>query len=149
MTSGNTNPVRLCVCATLRKATRAVTQLYDDALRPAGMRATQFQTLMTIAETGNVTVTRLTRLLLIDQTTLTRNLAVLKRDGLLRDVQSSDGRLRSVKLTRKGERAIEAAIPLWSKVQKQVTNAIGMTGWASISAELEKLAAVGALSDEK
>jgi DNA-binding MarR family transcriptional regulator len=113
------------------------------------MRATQFQTLMTIAEAGNVTVTQLTRLLLIDQTTLTRNLAVLKRDGLLRDVQSSDGRLRSVKLTRKGERAIEAAIPLWSKVQKQVTNAIGMTGWASISAELEKLAGVGARSDEK
>lgn len=142
MKSKDKPPVRLCVCATLRKATRTVTQLYDDALRPAGIRSTQFQTLMTIATAGEATVTQLTRLLLIDQTTLTRNLAVLTRDGLLRYVQKTDGRLKAVKLTRKGEQTLKAALPLWTQVQKQVTEAIHVTTWASMSDELERLAAL-------
>ncbi len=74
---------------------------------------------MTIASVGEATVTQLTGLLLIDQTTLTRNLAILKRDGLLREVQKADGRLRSVKLTRKGEWSLEAALPLWAKAQNR------------------------------
>jgi DNA-binding MarR family transcriptional regulator len=94
---------------------------------------------MTVASAGEATVTQLTRLLAIDQTTLTRNLAVLEKDGLLRNVQKADARLKSVKLTRKGERALEAALPLWTKAQKQVMGAIDMTNWASMSAQLERL----------
>ena len=140
MTSKDKDRVRLCVCAALRKATRTVTTLYDNALRPAGMRSTQFQTLMTIASVGEATVTRLTELLLIDQTTLTRNLAVLERDGLLRDVRKADARLKTVRLTRKGERALEAALPLWAQAQKQVTDVIDAAKWGAMREELERLA---------
>jgi len=129
-----------CICTTLRKATRNVTQLYDDALRPAGLRATQFSTLNAIGNAGDATVTRLTELLLIDQTTLTRNLAVLERDGLIRDVQKPDGRLKSVKLTRKGEQALQAALPLWAEIQERITKAISASTRASMSADLERLA---------
>jgi DNA-binding MarR family transcriptional regulator len=129
-----------CVCTTLRKATRNVTQLYDDALRPSGLRATQLHTLNAIGEAGEATVTELTKLLLIDQTTLTRNLAVLERDGLIKEVQKLDGRLKSVRLTRKGEQALQAALPLWAEIQERVTKAISTSTWASMSAELERLA---------
>jgi DNA-binding MarR family transcriptional regulator len=104
-----------CVCTTLRKATRNVTQLYDDAIRPSGLRTTQLHT-------------------------LTRNLAVLERDGLIKEVQKPDGRLKSVRLTRKGEQALQAALPLWAEIQERVTKAISTSTWASMSAELERLA---------
>lgn len=129
-----------CVCTTLRKATRNVTQLYDDALRPSGLRTTQLHTLNAIGDAGEATVTELTKLLLIDQTTLTRNLAVLERDGLIKNVQKPDGRLKSVKLTRKGEQALQAAIPLWAEIQERVTKAISASTWASMRAELDSLA---------
>jgi DNA-binding MarR family transcriptional regulator len=139
MTDKYQDPI-FCVCTTLRKATRNVTQLYDDALRPSGLRTTQLHTLNAIGEAGEATVTKLTKLLLIDQTTLTRNLAVLERDGLIKEVQKPDGRLKSVKLTRKGEQALQAALPLWAEIQERVTEAISASTWASMSAELERLA---------
>jgi len=129
-----------CVCTTLRKATRNVTQLYDDAIRPSGLRTTQLHTLNAIGDAGEATVTKLTELLLIDQTTLTRNLAVLERDGLIKEVQKPDGRLKSVRLTRKGKQALLAALPLWAEIQERVTKAISTSTWASMSAELERLA---------
>ena len=143
MTSRHKDPARLCICASLRRATRTVTQLYDDALRPAGLRATQFQTLLTIDKKGEATVTELTRLMLVDQTTLTRNLAVLERDGLLGAVTKTDARLKSVKLTRAGKQALKAAMPLWIDVQKKVTQIIGPNVWAAMSDELEILATLG------
>jgi DNA-binding MarR family transcriptional regulator len=129
-----------CICTTLRQATRNVTQLYDDALRPSGLRTTQVNTLNAIWEEGEATVTKLTELLLIDQTTLTRNLAVLERDGLIDKVQKSDGRLKSVRLTRKGEQALQAALPLWAEIQERVTKAVTPSTWASMSEELARLA---------
>jgi DNA-binding MarR family transcriptional regulator len=139
MTDKYQDPIQ-CVCTTLRKATRNVTQLYDDAIRPSGLRTTQLHTLNAIGDEGEATVTKLTELLLIDQTTLTRNLAVLERDGLIKKVQKPDGRLKSVRLTRKGEQALQAALPLWAEIQERVTKAISPSTWASMSAELERLA---------
>jgi DNA-binding MarR family transcriptional regulator len=129
-----------CICTTLRQATRNVTQLYDDALRPSGLRTTQLNALNAIGDEGEATVTKLTELLLIDQTTLTRNLAVLERDGLIEKVQKPDGRLKSLRLTQKGEQALQAALPLWAEIQDRVAKAINPSTWASMSAELERLA---------
>lgn len=65
-----------CVCTTLRMVTRAVTQLYDDALRPGGLRITQFSILASIARAGAANLRQLEDELAIDQTTLTRSLSV-------------------------------------------------------------------------
>src|SRR5215813_5958221 len=69
-----------CVCSTLRMVSRAVTQLYDDILRPSGLRVTQFSVLATIARSGEANLRQLEAGLAIDQTTLTRSLTLLQRD---------------------------------------------------------------------
>ena len=76
-----------CVCNTLRMATRVVTQLYDDVLRPSGLRVTQFSILAAIARRGEANLRQLEDVLAIDQTTLTRSLALLERDGITERVR--------------------------------------------------------------
>ena len=131
---------RRCVCATLRKATRSVTQFYDNTLRPSGLRSTQFHILAELRGAGEATVTQLSRLLVMDQTTLTRSLVLLERDGLLTTVPKPDGRLKSVRLTAKGNRALAAAFPLWSAAQEKMLATIGLAAWEAIGGRLEKLA---------
>jgi len=129
-----------CVCATLRKAARSITQIYDAALRPSGLRATQFYIMVELRGSGEATVGQLAQRAVLDQTTLTRSLALLERDGLIRTVPKPDGRLKSVALTQKGERTLAEALPLWFAVQQRMIAAIGEPAWASLSVELNKLA---------
>src|SRR2546428_13079260 len=84
--SGERESVRLspCVCSTLRMVSRAVTQLYDDILRPSGLRGTQFSILATIARSGEATLRQLEPALALDHTTLTRALTPLQPDPLTR-----------------------------------------------------------------
>src|SRR5712692_9072713 len=98
-----------CVCNTLRMVTRAVTQLYDDVLRPSGLRITQFSLLATIARMGEANLRQLEDTLAIDQTTLTRSLNLLARDGVTERVPHPDGRIKAMRLTSKGRRALEVA----------------------------------------
>jgi DNA-binding MarR family transcriptional regulator len=95
---------------------------------------------MEIANAGEATLTELTKLLVMDQTTLTRSLALLERDGLLGTVPKADGRLKVVQLTKKGERSLELAKPLWTKAQKKAVKAIGADVWAVLAGELDQLA---------
>jgi DNA-binding MarR family transcriptional regulator len=133
-------PHERCICATLRKATRTVTQIYDNALRAAGMRATQFHILAEIRGAGEATITQLTAALILDQTTLTRSLGLLERNGLVMVVPRPDARLKAVKLTKKGDRALAAAQPHWASAQKQVMGVIGEDAWNALGAELDRLA---------
>src|SRR5438093_6930985 len=109
-----------CVCSTLRMVSRAVTQLYDDVLRPSGLRVTQFSILATIARLGEANLRQLESMLAIDQTTLTRSLNLLERDGLIERASHADARIRAMKLTSKGRRALAAARPLWARAQDKV-----------------------------
>ena len=79
-----------CVCSTLRMVSRAVTQLYDDILRPSGLRVTQFSILATIARSGEANLRQLEAALAIDQTTLTRSLNLLERDRMIERVPHPD-----------------------------------------------------------
>src|SRR6266852_2865815 len=135
------DPGRLspCVCSTLRMVTRAITQLYDDALRPSGFRVTQFSILATIARMGEANLRQLTDALAIDQTTLTRSLNLLERDGVIERVPHSDGRIKAMKLTSKGGRALEVARPLWAQAQDKVLREWGTTAWADAQRRLAHL----------
>src|SRR5713226_7185668 len=82
-----------CACANLRKATRATTQLYDAMLRPSGLRATQFTLLVATRLIHTAPVTRLAKELGMDRTTLTRNLRLLERQGLIRVRPGRDRRV--------------------------------------------------------
>src|SRR5206468_11223295 len=99
--TGRPDPRRLspCVCSTLRMVSRAVTQLYDDILRPSGLRVTQFSILTTIARMGEANLRQLEHALAIDQTTLTRSLGLLERDGMIERVPHHDGRVKAMRLT--------------------------------------------------
>src|SRR5437588_3873065 len=100
-----------CVCNTLRMVSRVVTQLYDDCLRPSGLRVTQFSILATIARLGEASLKQLEGELAIDQTTLTRSLILLERAGVLERGSHPDGRIKAMRLTSKGRRAVEVARP--------------------------------------
>src|SRR5713226_5978290 len=129
--SGERESVRLspCVCSTLRMVSRAVTQLYDDILRPSGLRVTQFSLLATIARSGEANLRQLEAALAIDQTTLTRSLSLLQRDRVIERVPHPDGRIKAVRLTRKGRRMLDVARPLWAQAQNKVLRELGTTAW--------------------
>jgi DNA-binding MarR family transcriptional regulator len=118
-------PVRTCTCFTLRKATRAVTQLYDESLRPVNLRSTQFSLLGLLAHTGTMRITALADAAVMDRTTLTRNLDLLERDGLVRIRPGEDARVREVTLTPAGRDRLLAALPMWEKAQKELTEKLG------------------------
>ena len=128
-----------CVCSTLRMVSRAVTQLYDDALRPSGLRVTQLSILATIARMGEANLRQLEDILAIDQTTLTRSLNLLEREGMTQSVPHTDGRVKLVRLTSKGRRALEVARPLWAQAQDKVLRELGAKAWADAQRRLAHL----------
>ena len=132
-------PLSPCVCNTLRMATRVVTQLYDDALRPSGLRVTQFSMLAAIARLGEANLRQLEEALAIDQTTLTRSLGLLERDGLTERVGNPDRRVKAMRLTAKGRATLAAARPLWSLAQDRVLRELGAKGWADARRRLAHL----------
>ena len=116
---------RACACANLRKAARAVTQLFDDALAPSGLRVTQFTLLVTSRLSGESSINELAERMAMDRTTLSRNLKVLVRGGLLQMQPGEDGRTRLVRITPAGEQALEEAYPLWQRAQQETVSALG------------------------
>ncbi|NEQ27023.1 MAG: winged helix-turn-helix transcriptional regulator [Microcoleus sp. SIO2G3] len=121
--------VTTCACSQVRKAARAITQLYDDCLQPSGLRITQFYLLLNIYIADAPTVTGLAQALQFDQTTMTRNLKLLERQGMIEMTAGVDRRTRIVSLTPKGNEAIAQAIPLWQQAQAQVTAEFGADAW--------------------
>ncbi|PYM64680.1 MAG: MarR family transcriptional regulator [Candidatus Rokuibacteriota bacterium] len=128
-----------CVCNTLRMVTRAVTQLYDEVLRPSGLRVTQFSILATLARMGEANLKQLADALAIDQTTLTRSLNLLERDGVIERGPHPDGRIKAMRLTSKGRRALEVARPLWARAQDKVLRELGTKAWADAQRRLTHL----------
>ena len=128
-----------CVCNTLRMVSRVVTQLYDDCLRPNGLRVTQFSILAAVARLGEASLKQLEDELAIDQTTLTRSLTLLERDGVLERASHRDGRIKAMRLTSKGRRALEVARPLWAQAQGKVLRELGAKAWADAQRQLTRL----------
>ena len=138
----NAMDVADCTCANLRKAARVVTQAYDAALQPTGLKATQFTLLATLARRGDVPLTRLADALVMDRTTLTRNLKPLARKGLIRIEHEEDQRVRRVSLTETGKRIFEEARPRWERAQSRILESLGHE---RLSGFLEDLAATVAV----
>jgi DNA-binding MarR family transcriptional regulator len=128
-----------CVCNTLRMVTRVVTQLYDDCLRPSGLRVTQFSILAAIARLGEASLKQLEAKLAIDQTTLTRSLSLLERSGVIERASHPDRRIKAMRLTVSGRRTLEKARPLWAQAQGKVLRALGTKAWADAQRRLAGL----------
>jgi DNA-binding MarR family transcriptional regulator len=121
-----------CACANLRRVTRAVTQLYDDALRPQGLRITQFTLLQVLARRGALTQGALAAFLAADSTTLSRTLKPLTAAGWIRGFPGGDRRERHLELTPAGRRALERATPAWEGVQGRLRKRLGERAWLAL-----------------
>lgn len=116
---------RRCACFNLRRVTRAVTQVYDEYLRPTGLRVTQFTVLVALRNLHQSTINQLADKLVVDRTTLTRNLRPLEDAGLVRTRPGEDRRVREIFLTAAGEEKLHEALPLWRDAQSQMRRALG------------------------
>ena len=122
MDQNNIAQTMFCTCANLRKASRAVTQFYEAILRPTGLRVTQFTLLSAISVLGQPTITDLADALVMDRTTLTRNLKPLEKQGLVESASGQDKRTRLVRLTVPGQQLLADALPLWQEAQTKMVN---------------------------
>ena len=100
---------------------------------------TQFSILATIARMGEANLRQLEDTLAIDQTTLTRSLSLLERDGVIERVPHPDGRIKATRLTSKGRRALQVARPLWAQAQDKVLREWGTRAWADVQRRLAHL----------
>lgn len=128
-----------CAHANLRRAMRLVSQLYDEALRPSGLRATQFTLLAVLARRGPMPMTRLADLLVLDRTTLSRNLRPLIARGLLTVGREKDERVRLIAITGPGRAVVARATPLWRTAQQQVAGRLGDERLAGLIDDLTAL----------
>jgi DNA-binding MarR family transcriptional regulator len=130
---------RTCACYQVRKAARAITKLYEEVLRPIGLRATQFSLLMATRVMGPVTVVKLAQVLVMDRTTLTRNLQVLEKRGLITIKSGEDRREREVTLAASGMEVLTKAVPLWKEAQNRVKKGLGEERLQNLLSDLSKM----------
>jgi DNA-binding MarR family transcriptional regulator len=116
------------MCASFRRTVRALTQHYDEALRPLGLRATQFTVLQALSLAGEVTQGELGQILAINSTTLTRTLAILGREGWVAKQEGRDRREWRLRLTKAGEAQFKRALPSWERVQSRLRRRLGRQG---------------------
>jgi DNA-binding MarR family transcriptional regulator len=129
----------LCVCFQLRKASRAITKLYDEALQPSGIRSTQFALLVAVAKKDPITISALGELLVIDTTTLSRSLRKLEQMGFIKMTVGTDGRERLVQLAKKGTAVLKKSLPYWTAIQAQVVLELANPGWSEIQKSLDHI----------
>ncbi|WP_040580172.1 MarR family winged helix-turn-helix transcriptional regulator [Methyloferula stellata] len=128
-----------CTCLRLRKATRRVTQIYDQMLAPAGLTVAQFSLLARLWPEESLSIGELAEALVTDPTTLTRNLKPLIERGLLQAVNDAeDRRRRMIALTDAGRAIIPVAYPLWRKAQEQLAELLGARDIASLNSALDR-----------
>jgi DNA-binding MarR family transcriptional regulator len=114
-----------CMCGSFRRTSRALTQLYEDALRPVGLRTTQFTVLQTLSLAGEVTQGKLGQILAMDSTTLTRTLNIMGRHGWIAKRRGEDRREWRMRLSKTGETTFKQALPYWEKAQTRLRRQLG------------------------
>ncbi|BDA73006.1 MarR family transcriptional regulator [Rivularia sp. IAM M-261] len=125
-----------CTCFSLRKAARVVTQLFDEQMASSGLLVTQFSILGVIATMKESTMNQLAQYLVMDRTTLTRNLKPLEREGLIQINPGKDKRTRLISLTPEGIEALQKALPLWEQAQSLMISQLGKERWKSLMSHL-------------
>jgi DNA-binding MarR family transcriptional regulator len=127
---------RTCACFNFRKSSRSVTQFFDQALAPAGLRSTQLVILITGLLLGPSSIARLARELVMDRSTLTRNLKPLVNMGLLQLSEAASGKHKSVLVTVEGRAALLKAAPYWERAQGHLVTRFGTQRWDRIMDDL-------------
>jgi DNA-binding MarR family transcriptional regulator len=120
------------MCGSFRRTSRALTQLYEEALRPLGLRATQLTILQMLSRAGELSQGHLGNMLAMDSTSLTRTLAIMSRQGWITERRGEDRRERWLRLARGGETQLRRALPVWEKVQSRLRRKLGEQAWKNL-----------------
>ena len=132
-----------CMGMHVRRASRIVTQIYDAALRPVGLVVNQFTILVAIHLLEYTPITRLAQELFTDQTTLTRNLKLLEKRGLVAIEPGEDRRVKLVSLTSEGQTVLDRALPLWKQAQSDMMQQFGQQNSQTLLSLLSDLKRIG------
>src|SRR5947209_4642599 len=130
---------RTCIAVRLRLLNRVVTNLYDDALRPLGLKVSQLNLLIVTARLGLARPARVCDILQLDASTLSRNVKPLQAHGWLEVVSDEDARAQPFRLTPRGKKLIEQAVPAWEAAQRRATELLGSEGIALLDKAAKKL----------
>jgi DNA-binding MarR family transcriptional regulator len=131
-----------CVGFNTRRATRLITQYYDKALAPAGLRSTQYSLLSVLSMMEEASMQDLAFVLAMDRTTLTRNLSPLLKKGLVKVSVGSDRRARPIRITPRGKSALEKALPYWERAQFQIVDGLDASNWDQIMRGLHQISMI-------
>lgn len=118
-----------CMCASFRRSSRALTQLYEKEIRPLGLRATQLTILQVLSRAGEIPQGRLGEILAMDSTSLTRTLAIMIRRGWITERRGQDRRERWLGMNNAGEAQLRRVEPVWEKVQSRLRRQLGPRAW--------------------
>jgi len=118
-------PLFECNCAAVRSAARAVTKAYDDVLRPLELRMTQYTILSKVNKEGQLALSDLADRMVMDRTTLARNVKPLEREGWIEVAVGSDRRERLLSVTATGKSLLERARPLWLETSRRLDEKLG------------------------
>jgi DNA-binding MarR family transcriptional regulator len=128
-----------CIAVRLRTLNRAITALYDDALRPHGLRIGQLNLMVAIAKLGTARPGDLCRVLRMDKSTLSRDVEVIRRNGWLEVDDSGGGRSRPLRLTPKGRGLLRAVTPAWQSAQAKAKSVLGEDGSNTLARVVDRL----------
>ncbi|WHY95454.1 MarR family winged helix-turn-helix transcriptional regulator [Peribacillus simplex] len=118
--------IQICVGSNLRKTSRVITQLYDKFLHSTGLKITQYSMLVNIVRQKSISISKLGEIMLLDQTTATRNMNNLKKNGFVNITKDNyDSRVKIITITDLGIKKLEEAHPIWLQLQERVINDIG------------------------
>lgn len=131
-----------CLCILARRTARSLTDVYDRALEPSGLKVTQFSLLRAIDRLENSSLTDMAQATGLDRSTLGRNLRVLEKDGLVSLSQGKDERTRVPKLNANAKKALRIAQPLWEEAQRKMASTLpqdAIKNLQKISSALEQM----------
>jgi DNA-binding MarR family transcriptional regulator len=137
-----------CNCLAVRQAARHVTQFYDQHLASTGLRTTQFSILVKLRRHGPMTINALAADLVMDRTTLSRNILPLERDGLISVKAGADRRVKELHLTPVGVERMRAGVKLWAAAQTGFENSFGPERSSELRGLLRNLVATDLASGE-
>ncbi|HXH10297.1 MAG TPA: MarR family transcriptional regulator [Alphaproteobacteria bacterium] len=132
-----------CLAVRLRLLTRAVTKLYNRALRPHGLTISQMNILVAVSHLGQVNQQRVCQALHLDKSTLSRDLARMRTQGWINAVPAADGRAALLRLTPAGRALLEQAFPAWQRAQEQARVLLGEMAAASLEPAVKAIRAKG------
>ena len=131
--------VASCIAARVRLINRVISGLYDEAMRPHGLRISQGNILVVVAHRGKARPAEICRMLRIDKSTLSRDVELMKKQGWLESEPPGGGRNQTLRVTPQGSTLLEAALPAWESAQGKAKELLGELGVAQLDQIAERL----------